>query len=87
MIGVCLDKIDMITDILTTRLEKELAPESLDIEMEGNRLSLVIVSTCFAGLNRVKRQQLVYGVLNDYISSGEVHAVSMKTHTPDEIDR
>ena len=87
MIGVCLDKIDMIKDILTTRLEKELAPESLDIEMEGNRLSLVIVSTCFAGLNRVKRQQLVYGVLNDYISSGEVHAVSMKTHTPDEIDR
>jgi len=77
----------MITEILRTLLEKELAPESLDIEMEGNRLSLVIVSTCFAGLNRVKRQQLIYGHLNHYISSGEIHAVTMKTHSPDEIDR
>ncbi len=86
IIGICLTKTAMITEILKNRLEKELVPESLDIEMEGNRLSLVIVSTCFAGLNRVKRQQLVYGVLDHYITSGEIHAVTMKTHAPDEIN-
>ena len=37
----------MITDIVRTRLESELAPERLDIEIEGNRLSIVIVSACF----------------------------------------
>ena len=32
----------------------------------------------------VKRQQLVFGALNDVIASGEIHAVHMKTYTPAE---
>ena len=75
----------MITDIVRTRLESELAPERLDIEIEGNRLSIVIVSACFEALNRVKRQQKVYAALDSYITSGEIHAVTMKTYTPGEI--
>jgi acid stress-induced BolA-like protein IbaG/YrbA len=75
----------MIIDIVRTRLESELAPERLDIEIEGNRLSIVIVSACFETLNRVKRQQKVYAALDSYITSGEIHAVTMKTYTPGEI--
>jgi acid stress-induced BolA-like protein IbaG/YrbA len=35
-------------------------------------------------LNKVKRQQLVYSLLSERISSGEIHAVTMTTLTSDE---
>ncbi|MES2605692.1 MAG: BolA/IbaG family iron-sulfur metabolism protein [Pseudomonadota bacterium] len=43
-----------------------------------------IVSTAFAGMNRVKRQQAVYKVLNPHIQSGAIHAINMQLQTPDE---
>ena len=43
-----------------------------------------LVSTAFAGLNRVKRQQGVYKVLNAHIASGAIHAINMQLLTPDE---
>ncbi len=54
-----------------------------DIEMmaEGNKIGLRLTGDVFDGMNRVKRQQLVYGLLNDKISSGEIHAVSMDCKT------
>ena len=48
----------------------------------GGHFRAVIVSEQFAGLNRVKAQQLVYGVLDDWMGR-EIHALSMKTFTPD----
>jgi acid stress-induced BolA-like protein IbaG/YrbA len=38
----------------------------------------------FEGLNAVKRQQAVYKVLNPHISSGAIHAVSMRLSTDAE---
>ena len=42
------------------------------------------VGDVFAGLNAVKRQQFVYGLLNPYIADGRLHAVSIRTFTPAE---
>ncbi len=42
------------------------------------------VGEVFEGLNVVKRQQYVYGILNSVITDGSLHAVSIKTMTPAE---
>jgi len=47
----------------------------------GGHYRAVIVSDRFDGLNRVKAQQLVYGVVEDWMG-GQIHALSMKTLTP-----
>lgn len=65
-------------------LESELGASQLDMQADGNKLLLSLVSDKFEGLSKVKRQQLVYALLNDRISSGEIHAVTMTTLTPDE---
>ncbi|MEX0943135.1 MAG: BolA/IbaG family iron-sulfur metabolism protein [Pseudomonadales bacterium] len=65
-------------------LEAGLDDCELEIIIDGNKLGLAISSSAFEGLNRVKRQQLVYGLLNDRIGSGEIHAVSMKCIAPSE---
>lgn len=47
----------------------------------GGHFRAVIVSDRFEGLNRVKAQQLVYGVVDDWMGK-EIHALSMQTFTP-----
>ncbi|ACR13630.1 BolA family protein [Teredinibacter turnerae] len=51
---------------------------------DGKHVAALIVSPAFEGLMPVKRQQLVYGALNEHISSGTIHALQMKTLTPAE---
>jgi acid stress-induced BolA-like protein IbaG/YrbA len=56
----------------------------LTVEGDGQHFEAVIVSAEFVGKNRVQRQQRVNAVLKAHFDSGELHALSMKTHTPDE---
>ena len=65
-------------------LETIFGDDQIEIQAEGNKLTLLLVSDKFEGLSRVKRQQLVYSLLNDRISSGEIHAVTMITLTLQE---
>jgi len=65
-------------------IEAGLPGCELEVMAEGNKIGLRIISSEFAGLNRVKRQQKVYGLLDEMIKSGEIHAVTMVTQTPEE---
>lgn len=49
----------------------------------GGHFRAVIVSEQFAGLSRVKAQQLVYGAMGAWMGR-EIHALSMQTFTPEE---
>lgn len=65
-------------------LEAALGDCEIQLQSEGNKLMLLVTAAAFDGLNRVKRQQLVYRSLGDRIESGEIHAVSMRCLTPEE---
>ncbi len=67
-------------------LQEALPGCELEMTPEGNKLGLKIVSEAFSGLNRVKRQQKIYALLDEKIKSGEIHAVSMVTMTPEEAE-
>jgi acid stress-induced BolA-like protein IbaG/YrbA len=69
---------------IRSRVVDEFGDCELQVEIEGNRVAVHIVSAAFDGQSRVKRQQRVYGVLNDLIDSGEIHAVTMRCQTPEE---
>ncbi len=49
----------------------------------GNgKYEVLVIGECFDGLNAVKRQQMVYGAINQQIADGTVHAVTIKALTP-----
>ena len=48
----------------------------------GGHSRAMIVSGRFEGLNRVKAQQVVYEAVGDWMGK-EIHALSMKTFTPE----
>jgi acid stress-induced BolA-like protein IbaG/YrbA len=56
------------------------------VEGDGYHYQLTIVSNAFVGKSKVARQQWVYARLKDYITSGSLHALTMKTWTKDEWD-
>ncbi len=70
-------------DIKQSILEK-LECEFIEIlGDDGSHFKGTIVSDLFVGLNRVKQHQMVFNALGDKMKS-EIHALSMKTYTPNE---
>ncbi|MCF6775838.1 BolA/IbaG family iron-sulfur metabolism protein [Thiotrichales bacterium 19X7-9] len=68
---------------------KELIETGIDhsqalVQSDDNvHFEAIVISDAFEKiLSKVKQQQLVYQVLNDYIRSGEIHAIALKTYTP-----
>jgi acid stress-induced BolA-like protein IbaG/YrbA len=55
----------------------------LQVEGDGQHFNAVIVSSAFAGKRLIQRHQLVYAALGDRMRE-EIHALSMKTLTPEE---
>jgi len=60
-----------------------MATEHVRVVGDGQHFEAVVVSEAFSGKSRVQRHQLVYQTLGDRMRS-EVHALSMKTLTPEE---
>ena len=73
---------DQIQEGLTASFQEA----EISVDVDGNRCLVRIVSQEFEGLRPVQRQQRVYACLNDLISSGELHAVTIQAHTPSEVD-
>jgi acid stress-induced BolA-like protein IbaG/YrbA len=68
---------------IATSIRAGLDCAHLEVSGDGAHFEAVVVSPQFAGLNRVRRHQLVYAALGDRMRE-EIHALSMKTLTPDE---
>lgn len=55
----------------------------LEVEGDGRHFTAVIVSPAFVGKRSIQRHQIVYAALGERMRE-EIHALSMKTFTPDE---
>ncbi|KNH09889.1 YrbA protein [Candidatus Burkholderia brachyanthoides] len=60
-----------------------LACQHLEVEGDGQHFFATIVSDAFVGKRLIARHQLVYAALGERMKQ-EIHALSMKTLTPDE---
>jgi acid stress-induced BolA-like protein IbaG/YrbA len=58
--------------------------EHCTMEGDGRHWYATIVSSAFCGKRAVQRHQMVYATLGAKMHTDEVHALSMKTLTPDE---
>ncbi len=66
-------------------IAQHLACERLEVAGDGQHFEALIVSALFRDKSRVQRHQLVYRALGDRMRE-EVHALSMKTLTPEEFE-
>ena len=74
----------MTADELKTIISAGLMCEHIELDGDGRHWSAVIVSPEFEGRRAISRHQRVYATLGARMQTDEVHALSMKTHTPAE---
>ena len=67
-------------------IEQNLHNSTVEIDGDGHHFNAVIVCPDFAGKNRIQQHQMVYGALGDKMKA-EIHALSMKTLTPEQRDQ
>lgn len=65
-------------------IENGLSNAQVLVEGADQHFAVTIISDAFTGKKQVQRQQLVYQLLGAQFSQGKIHALSMKTYTPDE---
>lgn len=65
-------------------LEAAIPGSQIDVNNDGNHYFVTVVSETFVGLSRVKRQQAIYAVLNEHVLNGTIHALHIKTFSPEE---
>jgi len=61
--------------------------DELHVKFDGSQCQVIAVAEMFGELSRVKRQQVVYAPLKQAIAENLIHAVSIKTFTPEQWKR
>jgi acid stress-induced BolA-like protein IbaG/YrbA len=65
-------------------IETGLKDATVTVDGDGRHFNAIVISPEFLGKNRIQKQQLVYATLGDRILNGTLHAISVKTFTPEE---
>ena len=65
-------------------IRKKLPNSQVFVEnIKGNdHLQVTVIATEFYGLSLVKQHQLVYSALKEELASEAIHALALKTETP-----
>lgn len=66
------------------KIAQHIPATHIEVSGEGNMFDVIVVSEEFAGKTPVKKQQMVYAAVNDDIISGAIHALTIKTYTPQQ---
>lgn len=65
-------------------ITQSYAGATIHIEGEGCNLTITVISELFVGQTMIKQHQGVMATLNEPLASGRLHAVTLKTFTPEQ---
>jgi acid stress-induced BolA-like protein IbaG/YrbA len=69
-------------------IETGLAGAQAEVKSDDNtHFEAIVISEEFTGKTTVKQHQMVYAALGDSIQSNAIHALSLKTYTPQEWEK
>ena len=75
-------------EMIRRRIGESLPPgshvEVVDTTGTGDHFEARVVSEAFVGKGMVQQHQLVYAPLQDLLKTGELHALALKTYSPEQ---
>jgi len=71
----------LATETIKAKIEDGIPGAKVEVSGDGYKYEAVVISDKFDGLNTMKQRQMVYATVNELITSGELHALSLKTAT------
>lgn len=76
----------MTPEAVQQMIEQGIPGSRVAVQGDGSKFEAQVVSADFAGLNTLKRHQKVYATVGEHITSGAIHALTIKAYTPDEFE-
>lgn len=74
---------DKLTSLIQTGLPAaEVIVE--DLTGGGDHFQAIVISDAFSGKTLVQQHQLVYAAVKQQMASEEIHALALKTYTPEK---
>tara|TARA_B100001063_G_C16756648_1_gene553504 strand:- start:716 stop:949 length:234 start_codon:yes stop_codon:yes gene_type:complete len=77
----------MMKDMITNVLSKEIEYDKLIVEGSESKYEVKIVSDVFNGKSMIQRHKIIYALLDSYIKTGEIHALTIKAMTISESEK
>jgi len=74
----------MEPELIKQLIEAKLSDCDISVSGENGHFEVVAIGDIFADKSMVAKQQLIYGTINEHITSGDIHALTIKTYTPAE---
>ena len=71
-------------DIITKIISDGIKYDTLTVEGSEAKYEVQIVSNVFDGKSTIQRHKLIYALLDNYIKTGEIHALTIKAMTISE---
>lgn len=68
-------------------IETALTDATVTVTGDGYHVELCVVSRDFNSLTRILRHQLIYALFTEQIQRGDLHALTIKTYTPEEVEQ
>jgi acid stress-induced BolA-like protein IbaG/YrbA len=74
----------METDAVAGLIREGMPGADVRVTGDGSHFEAVVVSEAFAGKSPIEKQRMVMVTVKAQIASGELHALSIKTFTPEQ---
>ena len=74
-------------DVITKILSEEIKYDKLTVEGSESKYEVQIVSGIFDNKSTIQRHKIIYALLDSYIKTGEIHALTIKAMTLSESEK
>ena len=71
----------LTTEEIKQTIEAGIEGATATVTGDGYKYEAHVISDKFEGLSTMKQHQMVYATVNDHITSGALHALSLKTES------
>jgi len=74
----------MTPEEVKSLIEAGMPGSTVTVTGDGSKFEATVVSAEFEGKTMVQEQKMVYATVNQEITSGALHALTIKAYTPEE---
>ena len=77
----------IVKDVIKKILSEGIKYDKLTVEGSDSKYEVQIVSDVFDNKSTIQRHKIIYALLDSYIKTGEIHALTIKAMTLSESEK
>ena len=71
-------------EVIKDLIEKEMRDSEVKVDGDGSKFTVTIISDIFENKSIIDRHKMVYSIVDKYIKTGEIHALTIFARTSSE---